>query len=508
MRATAGRKVNWVVRPDDDAERGNIIDVTFTDKDDFAVWFIQTTDSIPLNAYATGSVVFDINVLDYGQNEAGMTMKIDCVFPCTSGDQAIGRVGENGWEEVRVPVAQLINCWPESRDGQHGLLCCSQPTRLARSTSWSTTFAGSRPSRGWTCSWIPWRQPGAAALVRPTPGTDFATYRDGNIQGAKVNWQIITDVDPLRSQVVEVTFNDSAENGVWFIDDLDGVDISSFERGELIFNLNVLDYGTNTSGMVVKADCFFPCTSGEIPLGRVADGQWEEIRIPVVDLVAGGLDLTNVNAGIVLFPTTGDQGDVTFRIDAIRYEVDEDDAGPALLTPPLLPITFEDDTVDYSFIDFEGTFTLLVDDPERPDNTVARTDRGQGSQSFAGTVIGRGQGLGEDIAFDLNTTQMTLEVLSPAAGIPVRIKVENFENPQQSVETEVVTTLANQWETLTFDFNDEVPNTPALDLDGTYNQSSCSSTSAPRRRPIKPTTGTTWPSAAAALRPWNKLICR
>ncbi|MEL7240367.1 MAG: hypothetical protein AAGK78_16025, partial [Planctomycetota bacterium] len=232
----------------------------------------------------------------------------------------------------------------------------------------------------------------------------------------------------------------------------------------------MVDYGSNTSGMVVKVDCFFPCTSGEFPLGRVADGEWEQITIPVADLVNGGLDLTNVNAGIVLFPTTGDQGDVVFRVDEVRYEVDEEDAGPALLTAPVLPITFEDDTVDYSFIDFEGTFTQLFEDPVDPNNTVARTDRGAGSASFAGTVIGRGQGLGENIEFDISTTQMTLRVYSPEAGIPVRIKVENFENSAEAVETETMTTVAEQWETLTFDFNNEVPNTPALDLDGTYNQ--------------------------------------
>jgi hypothetical protein len=37
-----------------------------------------------------------------------MIMKIDCVFPCTSGDQPIGVVGAGGWETISIEVAQLL----------------------------------------------------------------------------------------------------------------------------------------------------------------------------------------------------------------------------------------------------------------------------------------------------------------------------------------------------------------------------------------------------------------
>ena len=54
-------------------------------------------------------------------------------------------------------------------------------------------------------------------------------------------------------------------------------------------------------------------------------------------------------------------------------------------------------------------------------------------------------------------------VYSPAAGIDVKLKLDNHANANNnlSIETDVLTTKANQWETLTFDFSKSVV--------GTYN---------------------------------------
>ncbi len=55
--------------------------------------------------------------------------------------------------------------------------------------------------------------------------------------------------------------------------------------------------------------------------------------------------------------------------------------------------------------------------------------------------------------FTATATRMTVRVYSPKAGIPVRLKVEDAADPTRSVETEALTTVANAWETLTFDFS-------------------------------------------------------
>ena len=66
---------------------------------------------------------------------------------------------------------------------------------------------------------------------------------------------------------------------------------------------------------------------------------------------------------------------------------------------------------------------------------------------------------------------MTVRVWSPDAGIPVRLKAEDHLDDSHKVETEAVTTVAGQWETLTFDFANPVSGTDPLNLDYVFRQS-------------------------------------
>jgi hypothetical protein len=67
---------------------------------------------------------------------------------------------------------------------------------------------------------------------------------------------------------------------------------------------------------------------------------------------------------------------------------------------------------------------------------------------------------------------MTVQVYSPAAGIPVLLKVEDHNNGNNYVQVLVNTTVANQWETLTFDFSQPQAGTPAWSAANTYDKCS------------------------------------
>uniref|UniRef100_UPI0035945B8D T9SS type A sorting domain-containing protein n=1 Tax=Aquiflexum sp. TaxID=1872584 RepID=UPI0035945B8D len=69
-------------------------------------------------------------------------------------------------------------------------------------------------------------------------------------------------------------------------------------------------------------------------------------------------------------------------------------------------------------------------------------------------------------------TKMSLRVWSPTAGIPVRLKVEASNDPTISVETEATVTLAEQWQTLTFDFANQATGTEAINFSRSYNKAS------------------------------------
>ena len=57
-------------------------------------------------------------------------------------------------------------------------------------------------------------------------------------------------------------------------------------------------------------------------------------------------------------------------------------------------------------------------------------------------------------------------------GIPVRFKIENSNDPTQSVETEAYTTVVGEWEILEFDFSNEASGTAALNTAYAFNMAS------------------------------------
>ena len=139
-------------------------------------------------------------------------------------------------------------------------------------------------------------------------------------------------------------------------------------------------------------------------------------------------------------------------------------------TQMTLPVTFQETNVTYNLVGFEGAeASSIVTDPTNAQNTVGKVIKSATAQTYAGTtitdVVNTVQvGFSTAVPFSATTKQMTVRVWSPDAGIPVRLKVEDHLDPTHSVETEAVTTVAGQWETLTFDFANQATGTAALNL--------------------------------------------
>lgn len=163
--------------------------------------------------------------------------------------------------------------------------------------------------------------------------------------------------------------------------------------------------------------------------------------------------------------TTGDgSANFTWLFDDIRLT----NQMPVSLLA--LPVTFDLAGVNYEVTDFGGNMSVPATDPTNGTNNVKSTTKTGGAQTWAGTTIGAG--FTAPIAFTATRTQMSIRVYSPAAGIRVRLKVEDRTNPARSVETEAMTQAANTWETLVFDFANQSAGTAALNLSYTYNMAS------------------------------------
>lgn len=134
---------------------------------------------------------------------------------------------------------------------------------------------------------------------------------------------------------------------------------------------------------------------------------------------------------------------------------------------PDFPINFDDAAINYELADFGGTTSSIVADPMDATNMVVSIVKPAGSECWAGTTTGDGC-LVNPIPFSTGNTSVTVDVLSPAVGVPFLVKVENCGNGGISSEIIVLTTVANAWETLTFDLANGCPN--PIDLNSTYSK--------------------------------------
>lgn len=134
-----------------------------------------------------------------------------------------------------------------------------------------------------------------------------------------------------------------------------------------------------------------------------------------------------------------------------------------------LPLTFTDTTLNHALTGFGGANGAIVVDPTDPTNNVLELEKTAGAQTWGGVSIGGGgAGLASAFPFAAGNTVVTMRVWSPTAGTPILMKVEDKTDPTISVEVSVNTTMASTWETLTFDFNNHVAGTSAINFANTY----------------------------------------
>jgi len=190
---------------------------------------------------------------------------------------------------------------------------------------------------------------------------------------------------------------------------------------------------------------------------------WEDLAF---DYTA--INTANSYHKVVLIFDLGTAGDgsanFTFLFDDIRLT---NTLPSAFLT---LPVTFDDPAITYSTTDFGNTQTVNDVDPTNSSNKVKKTTKPNGAETWAGTTLS--PGFQTALPFSATATQMSVRVYSPAAGIRIRFKVEDRADNTRSVETEAVSTVANAWETLVFDFANQAPGTAALNLSYTFNLAS------------------------------------
>ena len=362
--------------------------------------------------------------------------------------------------------------------------------------------------------------------LAPTAGWTKYSYNTtlGSDVSGGVTLQLKASCGPVEGCGVDVFFDNVSivigggveppptGDGVAIDFDGDGpFNFIDFEGGVATVLANPDPSGINTSAQVARMQKFegAPFAGSTLPLASAVDFSagpaftmkvWSSRPVPVTfkleglgqERVAnhsGGsvwqelcFDFTGSTAGM---PANGitfifdngtvgdaqnDPGNWTFYFDAIK-QVSGCTAAPPPPVGNFPTITFDDPSVTYTLTDFGGNASVITNDPTGGSNQVVQIIRGGGAQDWAGTTVSTLADLAVPvIPFTASETRMTVRVYSPDAGIPVVLKVEDVANDTIFVETLATTTVANEWEILTFDFASPRPSTPSLNLANTYNK--------------------------------------
>ena len=228
-----------------------------------------------------------------------------------------------------------------------------------------------------------------------------------------------------------------------------------------------LDFSTNS---IISMKVFTTA-----PVGTVVKFKLEGIGAPVeVDVpttVSGAWETLTWNFSgtpndlnfLVFMFDFGNTGDGSATSTFLFDDIEQISGGPGSTGTQIdLPVTFEDTSVNYTMTDFGGNASSLVVDPTNTNNMVMKVIKTDQAATWAGTTISTPSGFATNIPLTLADSKMSIRVWSPDANIPVRLKVENANDNTQTCETEAMTTVAGGWETLEFDFTNEVAGTAAL----------------------------------------------
>lgn len=164
------------------------------------------------------------------------------------------------------------------------------------------------------------------------------------------------------------------------------------------------------------------------------------------------------NAGEQVEYTYNDIGDYEVQITALSggKETTTYSEMISITNPLILPIDFESTTIEYAFFNFgggEGEGVPIIKNPAPDDvndsEMVAQYTKVSNSETWAGTSTT----LNEPIDFTAGTL-INMAIYSPEKDIPILLKIENKDDPDNFMEVIKTTTTSGEWEILSFDFSE------------------------------------------------------
>jgi Bacterial Ig-like domain len=114
-------------------------------------------------------------------------------------------------------------------------------------------------------------------------------------------------------------------------------------------------------------------------------------------------------------------------------------------------IDFSGTAITFTLFENNGGTAELADDPKDAMNRVTKYVKTPADNDYFGTVIKGGP---SSVVLTATNKTVTMRVLSPSIGTNMLLKFEGGTGGPATTEKDVLTTKANEWETLTFDMPD------------------------------------------------------
>ncbi|MEW6990158.1 family 16 glycosylhydrolase [Colwelliaceae bacterium 6441] len=274
----------------------------FTFNTDEGLGYFQSSNTADVSAYT--SLEFDVFVVaDNGAED--FIIKMDCVHPCSSGDFPVAKPAQGVWTSYSIPLTDLVN------NGGSVLDLSIVNTPLAFFPTWGNM-------NGFVA------QIDNVRFTTPPTASVLDVFIDSDTEFVAGHWAAsgdiaIEDVDAGgdHGTVKQFTFN--TDEGLGYFQSTDTADVSAYSNLE--FDVFVVT-DTGASDFIIKMDCVHPCSSGDFPVAKPAQGVWTSYSIPLADLVdhdGSVLDLSIVNTPLAFFPTWGNMNGFVAQIDNVRF---------------------------------------------------------------------------------------------------------------------------------------------------------------------------------------------
>ncbi|MES2976934.1 MAG: glycoside hydrolase family 16 protein, partial [Pseudomonadota bacterium] len=186
-------------------------------------------------------------------------------------------------------------------------------------------------------------------------------------------------------------------------------------------------------------------------------GDWQTLTFNFAQPASGTNPLnhaTTFNKASVFFDFGNEGSGKTYYFDDVSYGAAAPAPAPAPAPSPApapaTVVTFDADPSTYTLTPFGGTAPALdTTPPSGGSGTAVEVIKTAGAATWAGVTF---LSLASGELITSTSQSVTMRVWAPDAGTVVRLKLEDAADVTRTVETDATTTVAGDWQTLTFNF--------------------------------------------------------